>query len=154
VVHKGQFLVLFYSIDVGNKKSDLVDSLAQLKLDLDILDASQTAYNRAALSLLDLLAAERAVRGDFNAVNRVESTLRAWGIPEADIESVRQEADEIIKQWEKEKKEGIKPKRDPKKLAEQLKRWAQVEIRVPDEFDGATIVERNLNVRDVVVDNT
>ena len=59
VVHKGQLLVLFYSIDVGNKKNDLVDALAQLNLDLDILDASQTAYNRAALSLLDLLSAER-----------------------------------------------------------------------------------------------
>ena len=77
VVHTGQLLALFYSIDVGNKKNDLVDALAQLQLDLDILDASQKAYDRAALSLLDLLAAERAVRGDFNAINRAENTLRA-----------------------------------------------------------------------------
>jgi cobalt-zinc-cadmium efflux system membrane fusion protein len=154
VFHKGQLLGSFYSIDVGNKKNDLVDALAQLRLDLDILDASQAAYNRASLSLLDLLAAERAVRGDFNAIERAENTLRAWGIPEADVESVRQEAAEIIKKREQEKKTGIKPNRDPKQLEEQLKRWAQVEIRVPAEFDGATIVERNLNVRDVVVDNT
>ena len=67
---------------------------------------------------------------------------------------MRKEAAEIIKQREQEKRSGTEPTRDQKQLEEQLKRWAHIEVRVPPEFDGASIVERNLSVRDVVVDNT
>jgi cobalt-zinc-cadmium efflux system membrane fusion protein len=150
VVHKGQRLALFYSVDVGNMKSNLMDALLQLRLDRKVLDASQAAYDKGALPYLDYMAAVRAVEGDYSTINRTENTLRAWYIPEEDIEAVRKEADEI---YEKEK-QGGKRDRSPEHLKEQLKRWARVELRVPDEFDGGVIVERNLSVKDVVVDNT
>jgi cobalt-zinc-cadmium efflux system membrane fusion protein len=147
VVRKGQRLALFYSIDVGNMKSNLVDALLQLKLDQKILDASQTAYDKGALPYLDYMAAYRAVEGDYSAIGRTENTLRAWYIPEEDIEAVRKEADKIYEQ-------GGKRDRSPEHLKQQVQRWARVELRVPDEFDGGVIVERNLSVKDVVVDNT
>jgi len=146
-VHKGQRLALVYSVDVGNMKSNLVDAVLQLKLDQKILDASQVAYDKGALPYLDYMAAYRAVEGDYSTIDRTENTLRAWYIPEEDIEAVRKEAEEIYKQ-------GGKRDRTREHLREQLKRWARVELRVPDEFDGGIIVERNLSVKDVVVDNT
>jgi len=149
VVRAGQRLALFFSIDVGNKKNDLVDALVQLKLDQKILEASQTAYDKGALPYLDYMAARRAVEGDYNAVGRAENTLRAWAIPEEDIEAVRKEADDIYNQ-------GGKRDRSPEHLKAQLKKWARVELRVPDvpEADGATIVERNLSVGEMVMDPT
>jgi cobalt-zinc-cadmium efflux system membrane fusion protein len=146
VVHKGQRIAVFHSVDVGNMKNSLVDALVQLKLDQKILEASQTAYDKGALPYLDYMAAVRAVEGDYNAITKAENTLRAWYIPEEDIEAVRKEAKEII--------ESGKRDRSPEHLKEQIKKWARVGLRVPDEADGGTIVERNLNVKDVVVDNT
>jgi multidrug efflux pump subunit AcrA (membrane-fusion protein) len=39
-VKKGQLLATVYSIDVSQKKNDLIDAVSQLKLDEKILDAS------------------------------------------------------------------------------------------------------------------
>jgi cobalt-zinc-cadmium efflux system membrane fusion protein len=147
VVRRGQRLALFYSVDVGNMKNNLVDALVQLKLDQEILDASQKAVDKGALPPLNLMSAQRAVEGDYSTINRTENTLRAWYIPEGDIEAVRKEAAEIIKQ-------GGKRDRSPDHLKEQLKKWARVELLVPEEAVGGVIVERNLSVKDVVVDNT
>jgi CheY-like chemotaxis protein len=147
VVYKGQRLALFYSVDVGNMKNNLIDALVQLRLDQKILDGSKAGYDKGAVPYLDYMAAYRAVEGDYSTIGRTENTLRAWYIPEEDIEAVRKEAEEIIKQ-------GGKRDRSPEHLKEQLNRWARVELRVPDEADGGTIVERNVNAKDTVVDNT
>ncbi len=147
VVHKGQRLAVFYSVDVGNMKNNLIDALVQLKLDQKILSGSKEAYDKGALPYLDYMAAYRAVEGDYSTIGRTENTLRAWAIPEEDIQAVRKEAEVIAKQ-------GAERDRSAEHLKEQLHRWARVELRVPDEADGGTIIERNLSVRDVVVDNT
>jgi cobalt-zinc-cadmium efflux system membrane fusion protein len=143
-VKKGDLLGIFYSVDVGNKKNDLVDAVVQLKLDQELLAASQRAYDKGALPGLDLIAAKRNVEGDYNDIGRAENTLRAWNVPEEDIEAVRKEAEEINRQ-------GGKRDRDPEHVREQLRRWARVELRAPD--DG-TIVERNVTLHETVVDNT
>ncbi len=143
-VHKDDLLGVFYSVDVGNKKNDLVDALLQLKIDESIVAGSQAAYDKGALPLLDLLAAKKAVAGDENTIDRAEQTLRAWEVPEADIEAVHKEAEAINAR-------GGKRDRDPQHLKDQLHRWAKVELRAPE--DG-TIVERNANVGDTIVDNT
>ncbi|HKI33666.1 MAG TPA: hypothetical protein VKA46_17565, partial [Gemmataceae bacterium] len=147
MVFKGQRLALFYSVDVGNMKSNLVDAVLQLRLDQKILDASQVAYDKGALPYLDYMAALKAVEGDYSLIGRTEQTLRAWYIPEEDIQAVRKEAEEIYKQ-------GGKRDRSAEHLKEQLHRWARVELLVPAICDGGIIVERNLSVNDVVVDNT
>jgi hypothetical protein len=147
VVHKGQRLALFHSDDVGNMKSNLVDAILQLRLDQKILEASQAAYDKGALPYLDYMAAIRAVEGDYSLIGRTENTLHAWYFPEEDIEAVRKEAEKTYEQ-------GGKRDRSPQQLKEQLRRWARVELIVPEEFHGGVIVERNLSVKDVVVDNT
>jgi cobalt-zinc-cadmium efflux system membrane fusion protein len=142
-VRKDQPLVTFYSVDVGSKKNDLVDALVQLHFDQELLESSQRAYDKAALPRLDLLAARSKVQGDYNTINRAENTLRAWGVPEEDIEAVRKEAAEIIKQ--DGKRDGEKHMRD------QLDDWARVVIKAPG---SGTIVERNVALHETVVDNT
>jgi cobalt-zinc-cadmium efflux system membrane fusion protein len=143
-VKKGDLLGVFFSLDVGSKKNDLIDALVQLKLDQRILDASQAAYDKGALPYLDYMAAYRAVEGDYNAIGRAENNLRVWEIPEEDIEAVRKEAEEIVKQ-------GSKRDRSPEHLKAQLRKWATVELRAPDE---GTVVERNVAANEIVVDNT
>jgi cobalt-zinc-cadmium efflux system membrane fusion protein len=143
-VRKGDLLGVFYSVDVGNKKNDLVDALLQMKLDKELLDASQRAYDKGVIPLLDLLAAKKNVEGDYNTIERAENTLRAWTVPEADIDAVREEARKI-------NEAGGQRDRDPEHLKQQLRRWAKVELRAPD--DG-TIVECNVTPHETVVDNT
>jgi cobalt-zinc-cadmium efflux system membrane fusion protein len=143
-VRKGDLLGVFYSLDVGTKKNDLVDAIVQLRLDQKILDASQKAYDKGALPYLDYMAARKAVEADFNAINKAENNLRLWNIPEEDIDAVRKEAEKISEQ-------GGQRSRTPEQVQEQLRRWARVELRSP--IDG-TIVERNVAVPELIVDNT
>jgi cobalt-zinc-cadmium efflux system membrane fusion protein len=135
-VSKGDLLAVFYSVDVGNKKNDLIDAIYQLKLDEQILKRAEEKAE--AVPEVFLLNARRNVQGDINAINRAVSTLKTWGIPEADIQAVRQEAEEV------KKRQG---KHDKEKDA----LWARVEIRAPD--DGI-IIERNLALHEIVADNT
>jgi len=137
-VKKGDLLGVFYSVDVGSKKNDLIDALCQLRLDEEILEKAEKAFLSGALPEVFLLNARRNVEADRNAERRAVNTLKTWDIPEEDIKSVYEEALEIGKR---------KGKRDPDKD----KLWPKVELRAPD--DG-TIVERNVAQHEMVVDNT
>jgi cobalt-zinc-cadmium efflux system membrane fusion protein len=78
------------------------------------------------------------VEGDRNAIARALNTLKTWNIPDADIQAVYDEAEQISKR---------KGQRDASKQDQ----WARVELKAPD--DG-TIVERNVALHEMVVDNT
>jgi cobalt-zinc-cadmium efflux system membrane fusion protein len=140
-VTKGNLLAAFYSVDVGNKKNDLIDAIYQLKLDSQILQRWEA--KASVVPDVMLWQQKRAVQGDINTLSRVISTLRTWGIPEEDIQAVRDEA------------ERVKPEDAEKRLKQRDKanfdRWARVEIKAPD--DGI-IVERNITAHTVVSDNT
>jgi cobalt-zinc-cadmium efflux system membrane fusion protein len=135
-VKKGQLLGVFYSVDVGSKKNDLIDALVQLDLDQKILDGAEKSS--AALPEVFLLTARKNVENDRNAIARALNTLKVWNISEEDIDAVYKEAAEISKR---------KGKRDRSK--DDL--WARVELKAPD--DG-TVVERNVAVHEIVVDPT
>ncbi len=140
-VTKGNLLAVFYSVDVGNKKNDLIDAIYQLRLDSQILQRWQA--KAAVVPDVMLWQQKKAVEGDINALNRAVSTLRTWGIPEEDIQAVRDEA------------EHVKPEDAEKRIKQHdranFDRWARVEIKAPD--DGV-IVERNITAHTVVSDNT
>jgi cobalt-zinc-cadmium efflux system membrane fusion protein len=140
-VTKGNLLAVFYSVDVGNKKNDLIDAIYQLKFDSHVLQRWEA--NAAVVPDYQLWQQKKMVQSDINAINRAVSTLRTWGIPEEDIQAVRDEA------------EHIKPEDAEKRLKQHDKsnfdRWARVEIKAPD--DGL-IVERNVTAHMNVVDNT
>jgi cobalt-zinc-cadmium efflux system membrane fusion protein len=135
-VQKGDLIAVVYSVDVGQKKNDLIDALVQLKLDEKIHD--EAMKSTGAVPPVFMWSALRAVEGDRNAVARAESTLKTWNIPQEDIDAVYKEAEEI------NKRHG---KRDKSKEDQ----WPRVELRAPE--DG-TIVERNVSLHEVVVDNT
>jgi cobalt-zinc-cadmium efflux system membrane fusion protein len=158
-VARGAVLGVFYSVDVGSKKNDLYDSLVQLKLDEEILDRAEAG--RGTVPEIFILNAKRAVLGDRNAISRAENTLRAWSIPQEDIDAIHKEAEQAdldtartTREKDKEKSKAAKAKekaaRDKAKQ-EQLDRWARVELKAP--FD-ATIVERNVALHEIVVDGT
>ena len=135
-VKKGDPLAVFHSVDVGNKKNDLIDAMYQLDLDQQILKGAEE--HASAVPKVFLWNAQRQVQGDINSVNRALATLRTWGIPEHDIDAVVAEAEKV------KKRKGEHDK-------EMDKEWPRVEIKAPD--DGV-IVERNLALHEIIVDNT
>jgi cobalt-zinc-cadmium efflux system membrane fusion protein len=137
-VHKGDLLGVFFSVDVGNKKNDLIDALVQLRLDQKILDEAEKAHLNGSIPEVFLLNARKAVEADHNRINGAVNTLRTWDIPEEDIQAVRDEAEQITRRGGQRDKDN-----DGK--------WARVELKAPD--DG-TIIERNVTQHDMVVDNT
>ena len=137
-VKKGDRLATVYSVDVGQKKNDLIDSLSQLKLDETILDSAQKA--EGSLPAVFILNAVRNVEADHNNVARALNTLQAWNIPKADIDACFKEADEIIKRrGHREVNRG------------DLGKWARVDLYAPE--DGI-IVQRDVSEHEIVNDNT
>jgi membrane fusion protein, heavy metal efflux system len=135
-VVKGDLLAVFYSVDVGNKKNDLIDAIYQLKLDEEILKAAQAKVE--SVPAVFLWNAERNVQGDRNTVNRAVSMLQTWGIPEEDIQAVRDEAENVKNRHGKHDKSK-----------DEL--WPRVEMRAPA---NGVIIERNLALHEIIVDNT
>jgi cobalt-zinc-cadmium efflux system membrane fusion protein len=137
-VHKGDVLAVVWSVDVGGKKSDLVDALVQLRLDEKRLKAREELFQKGSLPEDTLNQTRRDVITDRNAKERSERTLRTWNVPDREIKAVYDEADIVT---------ARKGKRDPEK--ERL--WARSEMVAPR--DG-TIVECNVAVGEYVADNT
>jgi cobalt-zinc-cadmium efflux system membrane fusion protein len=137
-VRKGQTLAVVWSIDVGGKKSDLVDALVQLRLDEGRLEARKKLFEKGYLPEDTLRQTERDVISGRNAVERAVRTLRTWRVPEREIDEAREEAEKTL---------ARKGKRDREK--EEL--WARSELVAPR--DG-TLVERNVGVGEYVADNT
>jgi cobalt-zinc-cadmium efflux system membrane fusion protein len=157
-VAKGDLLAVFYSVDVGSKKNDLLDALVQLELDQKIMDRVEA--NRYSVPEVYYLTQVRAVQGDRNAINRALNNLRLWDIPQEEIDELHAEAKRISAdksewyktpegRWVKGDKQAKNGKGDPGK--EQENPWGRVTLRAP--FDGV-IVERNVHVDEMVVDNT
>jgi cobalt-zinc-cadmium efflux system membrane fusion protein len=103
-----------------------------------------------------ILTAKKSVLTDRSAITRAENTLRAWNIPQDEIDEVKREA-EKADDLDRMKIERTKKTRKEKDAAlekakrEQLDRWARVELRAP--FDGI-IVERNIVPGEIVQDPT
>jgi cobalt-zinc-cadmium efflux system membrane fusion protein len=137
-VQKGQVMAVVWSVDVGSRKSDIVDALVQLRLDEKRLEAREKLYANGSLPLDTLLQTRRDVVTDRNARERAERTLRTWNIPEHEIKAVYEEAELAI---------ARQGKRDEAKE----RQWARSELIAPR--DGI-IVERNVSTGEYVADTT
>jgi cobalt-zinc-cadmium efflux system membrane fusion protein len=133
-VKKDELLCVVWSKDLGEKKSELVDALSQLKVDKETLDRMESLYKEGAVPEGQLRQARRAYESDVNAVSRAERTLRVWRVPEEEIQEVRDEADRI-------RERGGKRDKDKER------NWARVEVRAP--LTGI-VVEKNVSVGDLV----
>jgi cobalt-zinc-cadmium efflux system membrane fusion protein len=137
-LRKGDLLAVVWSVDVGSKKSDLLEAIVQLRLDEDRLTARTELYKKGIIPADTLAQTQRDVITDRSSVERAERTLRVWNIPEKEIEAVRQEAKELLH-------------REGKRDREKERLWARSELLAPR--DG-TLVERNIGVGEYVADNT
>jgi cobalt-zinc-cadmium efflux system membrane fusion protein len=137
-VSKGDVLAVVWSVDVGSRKSDLVDALVQLKLDEKRLKEREALFKKGAIPEDTLNQTRHDVISDRNAKARAERTLRTWNIPEKEIQAVYEEAELAA---------ARQGKRDEAK--ERL--WARSELIAPR---SGTIVERNVSHGEYVADNT
>jgi membrane fusion protein, heavy metal efflux system len=133
-VEKGQLLAVVWSKDLGEKKSELVDALSQLRLDRETLTRLEELGRIGATSEASVRQARRNYEADVNAVARAERTLRSWRLTEAEIDAVKAEAERIRQRGEQRDKEHDRD-------------WAKVDVRSP--LDG-TILEKNVTVGDIV----
>jgi cobalt-zinc-cadmium efflux system membrane fusion protein len=133
-VDRDQLLAIVWSKDLGEKKSELVDTLSQLRLDQETLTRLEELARSGATSEANVRQARRNYEADLTAVARAERTLRVWRLPDAEIDAVKEEADRIRQR---------KGQRDKDKERD----WARVEVRAP--FAGV-VVEKNLNIGDIV----
>jgi cobalt-zinc-cadmium efflux system membrane fusion protein len=159
-VSKGDLLGVFYSVDVGSKKNDLLQALVQLELDQTILD--RVEKNRIAIPEVMYLTYVRSVQGDRTEINRALNNLRLWDIPQEEIDALHAEAKKISAdkdawsktpegKWVNRVKQGNGGKDDAAKEKETENPWGKVTLRAP--IDGI-IVERNVHKDEMVVDNT
>jgi cobalt-zinc-cadmium efflux system membrane fusion protein len=155
-VQKGDILGVFFSVDVGSKKNDLLDALVQYELNQDIYDNMKKS---TAIPEITLKNQWRNVQSDRNAINRALNNLKVWNIPQEEIDALHEEAKKINSdknawfktpegRWVKGEKQG-KTGHDPDKENENP--WGKVTLRAP--FDGI-IVERNITVHEIVQDPT
>ena len=165
-VSKGDFLGVFYSVDVGSKKNDLLQALVQLELDQAILDRAEK-YRKAIPEVM-YLTYVRSVQGDRAEVNRALNNLKLWDVPQEEIDALRADAKKISAdkdawsktpegRWVQPAKQGD----DANDLAfannlafankQTENPLGRVTLRAP--FDGI-IVERNVNRGEMVVDST
>jgi cobalt-zinc-cadmium efflux system membrane fusion protein len=133
-VKKDQLMAVVWSKDLGEKKSELIDGLSQLRVDQQTLERLSKAYAQGAIPERTMHDMERSVEADQIAVSRAERTLEAWRLPEGEIQAVREEAQAVHE-------------RHGKRDALKEKDWARVEVRAP--LDGV-VVEKNLSVGDII----
>ncbi len=163
-VAKGDLLGVFYSVDVGSKKNDLLQALVQLNLDQEILD--RVEKNRISIPEVLYLTYVRSVQGDRTEINRALNNLNLWDIPQDEIDALQVEAKKISAdkdawsktpegRWVNRVKQGTDSKDNSAKGKEKDKEtenpWGRVTLRAP--LDGV-IIERNVHKDEMVVDNT
>jgi cobalt-zinc-cadmium efflux system membrane fusion protein len=132
-VTKGQLLATVWSKDVGEKKSDLVNTQSKLYLDLAQLK-NLRSLPADAVAGRQVREAEREREADIIEVDRIERTLRSWRLTEEEIKTVRAEAEKIHRG-------------DTKADLEVDKTWAEVSVRSP--IDGI-VLEKNVVAGDIV----
>jgi cobalt-zinc-cadmium efflux system membrane fusion protein len=131
LVHKGQLLAVITSQQMGEKKSEFVTNLAQLRTDEKELEILREANRTGTIPDQRIRSQTAAVQSDRIAVDRAEFTLRMY-LP-------AREADEAIAGLEKQAEElaKTKQKRAP---VEWRKAWARTEVH--SRIEG-TILEKN-----------
>ncbi len=133
-VHKGQVLAVIWSRDLGEKKSDLIDALSQLRVDEDSLARISKAAAEGAVPERVLRDTERKVEADRIAVSRAVRTLQSWRISKEEIDQVRAEARRLTREKMADREEMVA-------------QWAKLEVLSP--LDG-TVIERNVTLGELV----
>jgi len=132
-VKKGQKLGQIWSKELGEKKSELVDSLIRLRIDEQNLMYQKELLRKGATPEKSVREAERQVEVGSIAVAKAERTLRSWTIKDEEIRNLKKEAQRMHEGGARDN--------------QQDETWASVDIISP--IDG-TIVEKNVVEGDLV----
>ena len=143
-VHKGQLLAVIWSHDLGEKKSDLIDALSQLRVDQDSLERITKAAAEGSVPERVLHDTERKVEADRIAISRAERTLQSWRISKEEIDHVRAEAERLAPDKTANREKMAKRE-------EMVAQWAKLEVLSP--LDG-TVIERNVALGELVDTST
>ncbi len=144
-VRKGQLLAVIWSRDLGEKKSDLIDALSQLRVDEDSLARISKAAAEGSVPERILRDTERKVEADRIAVSRAVRILQSWRISKEEIDQVRAEADRLARENREPRPKAAERDRD-----EMVAQWAKLDVLSP--LDG-TVIERNVALGDLVDTN-
>ncbi len=139
-VRKGQLLAVIWSQDLGEKKSDLIDALSQLRVDEESLARISVAAAEGSVPDRILKDTERKVEADRILVSRSVRILQSWRIPKEEIDEVRAEADRLAR-------ENRLPRENTADREDLVAQWAKLEVRAP--LDG-TVIERNVALGELV----
>lgn len=134
-VVEGQVLAVLWSRELGEKKTELVNTLIRLRTNRKNLAQLRQLDKDAVASERQVREATRQVDQDEAAYYAARMTLRSWMFSIAEIDDVAAEADRLHR-------EGAR--RSPQLENE----WARVPIKAPR---TGTIVEKNV-VEGVIVD--
>lgn len=133
-VEKGQLLAAIWSKDLGEKKSELIESLSRAKRSEQKFKRLEELFDKGSVPERNVRESEREWEADVISVAKAERTLRSWRLTEGEIESIRHEAEKI-----RESQGRRSPESDSN--------WARVEVRAPI---SGTIVEKNIAVGDYI----
>jgi cobalt-zinc-cadmium efflux system membrane fusion protein len=136
-------LAVIWSRDLGEKKSDLIDALSQLRLDEDSLARISRAAAEGSVPERILRDTERKVEADRIAVSRAVRTLQSWRISKEEIDKVRAEAERLAR-------ENRLPLAKTSDREEMVSQWAKLDVLSPLE---GTVIERNVALGDLVDTN-
>ncbi len=142
-VRKGQLLAVIWSRDLGEKKSDLIDALSQLRVDQDSLERISNAAAEGSVPDRILQDTRRKVEADRIAISRAVRILQSWRIPKEEIDQVRAEAVRLAR-------ENSSAREKTADREEMVAQWAKLEVLSP--LDG-TVIERNVALGDLVDTN-
>lgn len=132
-VKKNDIIAVIWSKEIGEKKSDLVESLSRRNASKATLERLE-GLEKGTVSGQMVRDARRQYESDLIAVERAERTLRSWKETDAEIAEVYAEAERIVR--------GESPKDSHVRET-----WANVEIRSP--LDGV-MLERNISLGEIV----
>lgn len=148
-VKQGEVLAVFWSKDLGMAKAALVDAIVSKSLSEDLYRRQLDLLGKGAISEAQFLTTEKQLRSDLNTYNNALRPLYVWKLPQDEIDAVKVEAANILK--------DLKKPRDPE---EEIKRWARVEVKAPvfardengkpDPTREMIVIEKNTSANDFI----
>ncbi len=132
-VKEGVPLAVIWSKELGEKKSQLASSLAQLRLDLQTLDRFKALTATGAISDREYREQQAKVEQGQITVFTAEQTLHAYQVTDSEIQQVKESADRIHRSQEAEKSYSAD--------------WPRVTVYAPI---GGVIVDKAVTVGEIV----
>jgi len=135
LVCKGQVLAVVCCDQIGEMQHELVEAIATLSADQRTLEEFRKVYQAGALTEREFSDQTRIVEVDQGEIRRLERTLHAWHVDEADLAAIREQAQRNA------------PNDSIAETGDARLPWGQVKVRAP--VDGV-VLERNISQGELI----